>query len=420
MMMKLKKLLAAVLALILVFSLTACGADDSADKKEEPTPSASPSASPSAGEEDQETMSEEEKSAFYQEKLADYTQRVAGLDPDEVLLTINGEEITAELYLYWLTYDCMYWDSMNRYMYGNPLDFGAEGSTGLTYREYLKEDSLQLLLNYVVMLQHAKEEGCDELTAEQQKLWDERNLQHTEAYGEADADYMFAQSGMREELFTSIQTCSYIYDNLCTALNPAPSQEELDMFIQMKDLLRAKHILIRTAKDGDNGTIMYNSDGTVVNDEDGNPYQGGAEKYNAEALALANDLCAQLEAADDPHALFDELMVIYSEDPGSQAQPEGYDFTAGKMVEEFENGTRALEYGEISEPVESSFGYHIILRLRPDVLEDYLTETMGLYLNSWMYNAEIEYTDLFHEMDIEAIYKEYVVYQEELLAVRNG
>jgi parvulin-like peptidyl-prolyl isomerase len=109
-------------------------------------------------------------------------------------------------------------------------------------------------------------------------------------------------------------------------------------------------------------------------------------------------------------------MLIHSEDAGSQANPEGYEFSAGKMVKEFEDATRALQYGEISEPVESSYGYHIILRLKPDVLEDYLTETMNLYLNSWMYNAKVETLDAFKDLDAKVIYENYVAYQEELLA----
>ena len=92
---------------------------------------------------------------------------------------------------------------------------------------------------------------------------------------------MYAQSGLNEELFKSIQTVSAIYDNLCTALNGDPSEEEMDAYITAKDLLHAKHILICTAEDGEDGTIVRKSNGTVINDADGNPYKGGAEKYNA-------------------------------------------------------------------------------------------------------------------------------------------
>ncbi|GAB6419072.1 peptidylprolyl isomerase PrsA [Bacillus luti] len=58
---------------------------------------------------------------------------------------------------------------------------------------------------------------------------------------------------------------------------------------------------------------------------------------------------------------FEELAKQYSEDTGSKEKGGdlGY-FTAGKMVKEFEDAAFKLKKDEVSEPVKSQFGYHII------------------------------------------------------------
>src|SRR5690606_19984837 len=62
---------------------------------------------------------------------------------------------------------------------------------------------------------------------------------------------------------------------------------------------------------------------------------------------------------------FAELALKYSDDGSSSAKGGELPwFSAGKMVEEFEEAAFALkEDGEISEPVSSRFGWHIIKRI---------------------------------------------------------
>jgi len=63
---------------------------------------------------------------------------------------------------------------------------------------------------------------------------------------------------------------------------------------------------------------------------------------------------------------FDELMETYGDDPGMRDNPEGYNFAGHQMVQEFTDGTLALEIGEFGPPVRSEFGWHIIMRIEPD------------------------------------------------------
>ncbi len=57
---------------------------------------------------------------------------------------------------------------------------------------------------------------------------------------------------------------------------------------------------------------------------------------------------------------FDQAMADYSEDPGLQQNPNGYIFGKGEMTEIFETTAFNLDIGQISKPVLSEYGWHII------------------------------------------------------------
>ena len=71
----------------------------------------------------------------------------------------------------------------------------------------------------------------------------------------------------------------------------------------------------------------------------------------------AKEVVEKINKGDD----FAKLAVEYSSDPGSKADGGklGY-FSKGQMVKEFEDAAFALKKGEVSQPVKSKFGWHVI------------------------------------------------------------
>ncbi|MCB0061770.1 MAG: peptidylprolyl isomerase [Caldilineaceae bacterium] len=87
------------------------------------------------------------------------------------------------------------------------------------------------------------------------------------------------------------------------------------------------------------------------------------ERTDAEARALAEEIRQRLLAGED----FATLAQEYSDDTGSGAQGGDLDwFGRGAMVPPFEEAAFSLDVGEISEPIKSQFGYHIIEVLERD------------------------------------------------------
>ena len=91
-------------------------------------------------------------------------------------------------------------------------------------------------------------------------------------------------------------------------------------------------------------------------------FQGARRSFSSrpreEALALATDLKAQLDAGGDLRA----LAAAHSDCSSAQRGGDLGKFGKGQMVPEFEAAAFSLAYTEVSDIVESPFGFHIIQR----------------------------------------------------------
>lgn len=86
------------------------------------------------------------------------------------------------------------------------------------------------------------------------------------------------------------------------------------------------------------------------------------ERTKEEAKARATE--AMKKAKADP-SKFAELVKEYSDEPGADRR--GGDlgtFPKGAMVPEFQEGLEKIKVGEVSDVVETPFGYHVILRTK--------------------------------------------------------
>lgn len=371
--MQFRRALVLALTLILAFTLSACGPKEAAPTE---TPTASPTAAP--------TQPVDPGIDFLPPNATDVAQEVLGFPNDTVLLTVNGADVTAEEYLYWLGNMTSYYDMMMS-MYGSSLNLDeAVDSDGTTWGEQLKEIAYQNAVLIAVTPEAAARNGVTLDDEDLAELRQQRESNIESAGSEAKYAYQLQGMNISDEtsfgldltsaLFTKLEE-TYTQKLLTAGGAEALTDEDVAAYVEETGLLRAKHILLLT-KDPDTGE-----------DYD--------DAKKAEQKAKVEDILAKLR--EDP-AQFDTLMNENSEDSGLSSYPDGYLFGPNEMVTEFEEGTRALAVGEISELVESTYGYHIILRLdadceesRQECAESKFNEMMSAVVESAVVEKKPEY-----------------------------
>lgn len=341
----------------------------------------------------------------------DPVQDVMGYPGSTVMFTVNGNDVTAEEYFFWLAQNA---DQAQTYMSMMDTSTLEEGQSawdmplqnGQTTGESVKEAARRYATLYSVVEAHGQEEGYQYTDEDKAAYQEELSATIEQVGGQEAFDTWLKSMCLTAEGFESISAVSYINNHMAEGMyrdgtDLAPTAEDLRNYAQENDILAAKHILLLTV--------------------DQTTREPLPQEEIDQKRATAEDLLAQLQAITDPAELetkFDALMNQYSEDTGLATNPDGYVFTSGEMVEPFEEGTRALDYGQISGIVESDYGFHIILRLDPaeneTIRSDWQFSQLNALSSQWEEEAEVVTTETYDNLDVEDFYNKLTAYRDSL------
>ena len=411
-----KKLIALTLVLCLVLCvLSGCGKSTVEYYEEEPAAETAETAE-AAPADTTETV------AATEEPAVSIGQGGTGFDTypaDTVVATINGADATWLEYFYWLRYYTMYIQQFAA-SYGFIItswedhDLSEENTNA---EVVIMNAKANLIQDHVIMTETAKlgvelteedeaelaalfEQNADSVTGDGDGVATEEEIKIFEAYLGSE---MFVDRAFFDQfnMISLLSDRGFEFEYGDNGANY--SDEDTAAFAEENNLLGAKHILLMTVDPETNEPL---SDEEI------------AGKY-----ALAEDILAQLQAVEnDPaalEALFDELTAEYTEDTGFASYPDGYVFSEGEMVAAFEEAVKALEVGELSDIVESEYGYHVILRIPIDPNAIIGTDSAGnevslryvaaaqqfnSEISAWVEAAEVVWNDGFETPDVAAIF----------------
>ena len=361
-----KRIAALLLALLLSVSLAACAAPE------------------------EETPAGEGESLFFE---------VTGLEPDAVMLTVDGKDVTVGMYLYWLVYTMSTFSTASEWVDdAGLLKWDTETAEGETVRDLVLEETLNTAKLYMIVENWAEQYGFNLTAAEEQSLQADIDSMETQLGGEEAFEAYLWDMGLTRELNERLTRVYYLYAKMMTSVTEEGSplyitDEELYQYEGItEDTILADHILLLTTEDEEQNQYLYET--------------------------MEQVLQALRDAGEDVSLVFNYLADNMSQDTGRAYYPNGYLLTEdSEYVQEFKDAAFALEENEFSDIVTSEFGYHIIMRkpIREYVAEQYLSERMTAAIDS----AEVTFSELYDTLDIQQFQIDYQTYTALHSAVRD-
>lgn len=334
-----------------------------------------------------------------------------GSKNEDTVMTVDGVDVSFDEYMYYLNTAASTLISYYQASTGGGVDWDGVCiyDKTKTNAEWCINEALYNAAQGCVIMSKGKSMNALP-TDEQLKSLEDNISTIRKNYEESDdPDAAFADAlngqGFTLESFKAVNKINFTLGNIFTSLygenGEKLSDEKLQAYIDENGFMTSAHILFRTKED------VKGDDGKTTEKE-------LSDSAKAEKKAQAEKLCKELKAIKDDtqrKEKFFEYMKEYSEDPGKESFPNGYCFTEGTMVEEYTDTTKELKNYEVSDVVESDFGYHIIMRL-PTVSSDVDTAnqygyTLGQMASSYDFDDEMKTWDVTDKAKFNSNYKSF-------------
>lgn len=286
--------------------------------------------------------------------------QASGLHPDGELMSINGQVVSCEEYLYWLAQDCEYLASQVE-----GLDWNAVVTEGMTFAEYAKADAAEAVKQHAVVRAWAQEAGIT-LTDEDKAEMAAQRKQYVTYYGSEEAYLRQLELvGISEETLELTQAGQYLYRDLYEAFSTP-------------------------------GSGLYPDEATLADYAAAQKYMGVyvvTVDDDKDAEGVARDLLARWQAAEDKESEYAAICEELGQEIGSAVT------LAAVEGDPLSSAIEALEVGgmdAVIDPYEDGTCY-VVMRTETDmsavaqtyfdVLWEQRLESAVVVTNSKLYDA---------------------------------
>lgn len=162
-------------------------------------------------------------------------------------MTVDGEKVSAEEYLYWLASQC---DKLAAYYPG--VDFNTQYTDSMTFGDFVKTDAQEMAKLYAIVRQWSEKYGVTLTDADREEIAQQR-AQYVSYYGSEEVyQNQLRLLGISEESFNTINEAAYYYADLAKLFcnedgAQRPSDETLIAYAADNGYCTAKTLYVRTS-----------------------------------------------------------------------------------------------------------------------------------------------------------------------------